>query len=77
MKIKFTYFGLISDALQCSSEEIDVDIDKLKLRFFLEEIHPELKTINYKIAIDAELREDFPKDKTIQEIALLPPFAGG
>ena len=77
MKIKFSYFGLISDALQCSSEEIEVDLNQLKLRSFLEDIHPKLKTIHYKIAIDAELREDFPKDKTIKEIALFPPFAGG
>ena len=79
MKVEAHYYGMISDRLERSSEvhtfeETNSPID---LRAYFESRFPELKKINYKIAINQEITDALPANTEIKEIALLPPFAGG
>jgi len=77
MKIKIVYFGLIVDAIGIQSELIeDKDISG-SLSTFFDIKYPELKKLNYKIAVDGEFSDTIPENSTTKEIALLPPFAGG
>ena len=76
MRIKVTYYGLITDRIGLSTEEISIE-SRTILRPYFEEKYPELKKINYKIAINNEFSEVLPENFDSIEIALLPPFAGG
>ncbi|MFT5777219.1 MAG: molybdopterin synthase sulfur carrier subunit [Crocinitomicaceae bacterium] len=73
------YYGMISEKLQRSSEEMELDASNgiIDLRSVFEEKHPVLKDLSYQIAVNQELTESIDAGLTINEIALLPPFAGG
>lgn len=77
MKIKIVYFGLIVDLIGVQSESIESKDISGSLAVFFEEKYPELKKLNYKIAVDGDFMDIIPNKSTTKEIALLPPFAGG
>jgi molybdopterin converting factor small subunit len=69
---------MISDRLERSSELHTFETkDVVNLRDYFENRYPELKEINYKIAVNQEITDTLPANTEINEIALLPPFAGG
>ncbi len=73
------YYGMISEKLQKSNEELDLSHagQGLNLRNHLEERYPVLKSLSYKIAVNQEFKDVVSENDSIEEIALLPPFAGG
>lgn len=79
MTTNVVYYGMISERLQCSSEKLALDTtnETLELRDLLEDIHPTLKELSYQIAVNQELTETISPGTEVNEIALLPPFAGG
>ena len=78
MKVETHYYGMISDRLERSSELHTFETkDAINLRGYFENRYPELKEINYKIAVNQEITDMLPANTEINEIALLPPFAGG
>lgn len=70
---------MISDRLERSSElhTFETESGAVNLRNYFENRYPELKEINYKIAVNQEITDTLPVNTEINEIALLPPFAGG
>ena len=79
MSIKVDYFGLVADLTSCKEEVIAEDgtFTVFSLRSLLEKKYPGLKNINYSVAVNLEMiSKDMPINDTDQ-IALLPPFAGG
>lgn len=77
MHIRVKYFGQITEAtqldeetLECSGQLISDFLEVLHLK------HISLKKINFKIAQNQELVSVSTK-LTGEDIALLPPFAGG
>lgn len=77
MKINIIAFGQIADIFGSRSMQLnDVNsTDALKLK--LENEYPQLKEMNYLVAVDRNIIQDntIISDKT--DIALLPPFSGG
>jgi molybdopterin synthase sulfur carrier subunit len=78
MKIEVKYFGMIAEAVNCSTEQIEVVVKKqLNLRDFFEIKYPILRAMEYKIAINQQLNDFIENGHNNIEVALLPPFAGG
>lgn len=77
MKITIKYFGLIAEETQC--EEEIIDFSGGEVGEFLKILHskyPELKNKDFQVAQNQEL-VSLKTRVTGQELALLPPFAGG
>ena len=73
------YFGVIAEATQCSEEQMT--IDGLSVSGLLELLNTkyDLKGVDVRVALNQSL-VDQNSEKTIgdnDELALLPPFAGG
>jgi len=78
MKINVKYFGMIAEAVSCSSEQLEIEVkNELNLRDFFEKKHPNIKTLDYKIAINQQMNDILHSNQNNAEVALLPPFAGG
>ena len=79
MTVETYYYGMISDKLERSSEQLSFDAEstEINLRSFFENRYPVLKEMTFKIAVNQELMDVVSTNTTINEIALLPPFAGG
>lgn len=77
MNISIKYFGLIAEITQCNQEYIDFSEGSLnELLAELYTKYPRLKEKNFQVAQDQELITN----ETLlngEELALLPPFAGG
>lgn len=77
MKVNVLSFGQVADIINTSSFNMSnvADIDTLKQ--LLEDKFPQLKEINYAIAVDKKVatRNVVLQDKSV--VALLPPFSGG
>ena len=77
MEIK--YFGMIAEATGSDHERLDErEISLKSLKGKLEGKYPRLQELNYKFAVNQAIVSD---EETLvsadDEIALLPPFAGG
>jgi molybdopterin converting factor small subunit len=78
MNIDVKYFGMIAEAVKCTSEQLQIEVNhQLNLRNYFEEKYPSIKKINYKIAINKQINDIIKDDQNNAEVALLPPFAGG
>jgi molybdopterin synthase sulfur carrier subunit len=80
MEITVKYFGILADITQEKEGLFFMDDDQNRLNTLqskIEIIHPKILDINYSIAINKKIanRDSVLKDK--DEVALLPPFAGG
>lgn len=73
------YYGMIAEKIGVSSEEITLDISNNteSLKSYFENLHPILKNMSFKIAVNNELTDYLDPNNLNAEIALLPPFAGG
>jgi molybdopterin synthase sulfur carrier subunit len=80
MEITVKYFGIIADITQKKEEVFFIDENSnsiKKLQSKLEIKYPKILVINYSVSVNKKfLQNDFLLEKD-DEIALLPPFAGG
>jgi molybdopterin synthase sulfur carrier subunit len=77
MTINIKYFGQIAEVTQVENEQFDFNKNSVsELIEVLFNKYPELKTKDFKVALNQEL-VDVDTQITGGEIALLPPFAGG
>jgi len=75
MILEFKYFGMIAERLNCEAETVDLNVSNLG---DLENIYAEkLAGINFKIAVNKQLVAPKFKLTDNDEVAFLPPFAGG
>lgn len=75
MNLKVKYFGMIAEALGKESEVLHVNfltVDQLQQHY-----RNKIKNVNYKIAVNHNLVDGNYLLKENDEVALLPPFAGG
>ncbi|MCP4440402.1 MAG: NTP transferase domain-containing protein [Aureispira sp.] len=79
MEVTIKYFGLISEALEKEQEVMNLQQNSTAktLREELENQYPKLKDKNYQIAINQAIANTETSISLGDEIALLPPFAGG
>ena len=77
MMITIKYFGLIAEVTQCKEENINFSGSLIsELLLFLFSKYPDLKNKDFQIAQNQEFVSIDTK-VTGNELALLPPFAGG
>ena len=78
MTLMIKYFGMIAEATQKVDEELNVQYSSvLGLKEDLVNRYPKLIDMNFKIAVNQQIVTDDYSLIGNEEIALLPPFAGG
>lgn len=80
MQITLKYFGLVADHTKKKEEVIFFEgnsVTLLEVQTRLHETYPELTTTTYSFAVNQTLVYGNVIVKNLDEIALLPPFAGG
>lgn len=77
--LEVKYFGMIAEKLDKESESIEFvfDQDEINLQAYFNSRYPQLQGLNYKTAVNQEIKSSIDKNSGTFEIALLPPFAGG
>ncbi len=77
MNITIKYFGLIAEITKQNEETIDFSGHSItELLEYLKSKYPDLENKDFQMAQNQELVSNDTKI-TGQEVALLPPFAGG
>jgi len=78
MILQLRYFGMIAEAIEKEAESFDFsDTTIEELNTALKNSYPQLKKLNYSFAINQTISNKNETLKPNDEIALLPPFAGG
>ncbi|MBX2959944.1 MAG: MoaD/ThiS family protein [Flavobacteriales bacterium] len=80
MKINVIYFGMIAEEIGKNAETLQIksiqpNVDNLTTYFIQQ--YPVLKTKSFKIAVNQQMATNNTVINENDEIALLPPFAGG
>ena len=78
MQLKLLFFGVLTDVIGVSDIEFVTNSSNVeKLNKSLHKDFPALKKYTYKIAVNQEIITEEKKLKDGDEVAFLPPFAGG
>lgn len=78
MKLTINYFGMIAEAVGSSKAEFELHGKNVSdLKNELENTFPELLGMSYQIAVNQKLVSTETEITEQDEIAVLPPFAGG
>lgn len=77
MKINVLFFGILADKTGLNSKEYEGIKNINELKLVVESEFPMIKKYSYRISINKNLCEanELLNDK--DEVAMLPPFAGG
>lgn len=78
MKLTVKYFGMIAEWVGTSENEIDFSGSTVSdLKSQLERSCSELNGISYQVAVNHKISADDTGLHESDELAILPPFAGG
>jgi len=80
MEIHLKYFGLVADITKKSEEQFHIESELNSLYLVqskIEERYPEIRNTTYSFAVNQSLTKEDIAINEGDEIALLPPFAGG
>jgi molybdopterin synthase sulfur carrier subunit len=77
--MKINLYGMLAEAAATTKLEINDFRGKSirDLRKVVEEKHPQLKNLTYKIAVNKKIVNEIETLNKTDEVAFLPPFAGG
>jgi sulfur-carrier protein len=77
MQVKVLLFGVLAEVTgtNCKHYSEVKSISDLNLR--IQDEFPEIVHYNFRIALNNEIIDNDPELKNGDEVALLPPFAGG
>lgn len=77
MEVKVLFFGVLAEVCGTSFKHYrDVkSLGDLKLRIF--DDFPEIVHYNFRISVNSEITDNDLELKSGDEVALMPPFAGG
>ncbi len=77
MKVKVLFFGVLAEisGTECKHYTDVRSLGDLKLRLI--DDFPEIAHYSYRISLNNELTDNDPSLKDGDELALMPPFAGG
>lgn len=77
MQVEVKYFGILAEITGCNTEQlVSSSLEIAGLKETLINKYPDFKNTDFRIAQNQELVVDSAL-LTGQEIAVLPPFAGG
>lgn len=80
MKIKVLYFGMIAEVIGHDIEIIEISNKNStvnELIKLLQAKFPKLEDMSFKVALNQSIVEENTKIGLNDEVAILPPFAGG
>jgi len=77
MTISVKYFGAIAEATGKDEEELTIDQQDINTLFDSINSRYDLNGIDYSIAVNKRIVNQNEAIQSNDEIALLPPFAGG
>ncbi|MCX6225932.1 MAG: MoaD/ThiS family protein [Bacteroidia bacterium] len=77
VKINLIFFGSVMDITGINAETIDAPATVNELNELLIARFPKLSVISYRFSVNRQLTTDNRQLFDGDEIALLPPFAGG
>lgn len=77
MQVKVLFFGVLTEVTGTNIKNYrDVkSVGDLKIR--IQDDFPEVVHYNFRVSVNNEIIENDPKLNDGDEVALLPPFAGG
>ena len=77
MEVKVLFFGVLAEVTGTNFKHFR-DVKSIgDLKFRIQDDFPEVVHYNYRISLNNEIINDDPKLKNGDEVALMPPFAGG
>jgi molybdopterin converting factor small subunit len=78
MILRFKYFGMIAEALSKKEESLEFNGRTISdLTSFITTHHPKLESMDFKLAVNQSLVRDNEHLNDNDEVAIIPPFAGG
>jgi len=77
MKIKVLFFGILTDVVKENRLEVSVEKNMADLERKLIANYPALQKYAYQVFVNKELASGNKLLKDGDEVAFLPPFAGG
>lgn len=77
MKVNVLFFGILTDLIGANSKEVE-DVENVRqLKSWLWKNYPKTKEMDFQVAINKNIIDGKVELKDGDEVALLPPFAGG
>ena len=77
MEVKVLFFGVLAEVTGTSFKHYQKVKSFGDLKLKIEDDFPEIVHYNYRISVNNEIINIKPKLKDGDEVALMPPFAGG
>ena len=77
MQVKVLFFGVLAEVTGTNYKHYR-DVKSISdLKFRIQDDFPEVAHYNFRISLNNEIINNDPKLKEGDEVALMPPFAGG
>lgn len=77
MEIKVLFFGVLAEVTQTMFRHYRDVISYNDLINRIQNEFPEIVHYNYRVAVNSEIINEDPELKNLDEVAFMPPFAGG
>ncbi len=78
MELSLNYFGMIAEATNVQQEKLNLEVKTIvELKGVLIARYPAIEKLNYQFAVNQNIVGNDFQLSNGDEIALLPPFAGG
>jgi len=77
MEVKVLFFGVLTEVSGTAVKHYQDVRSVGELRLRIQDDFPEIFHYNFRIAVNGEITDNDLLFKTGDEVALLPPFAGG
>jgi len=75
--MKVLFFGVLAECTGKQEIELSDFSDTESLKAYIELYHPDIQKYSYQISVNQNLISGNEKLQNSDEIAFLPPFAGG
>lgn len=78
--LSIKYFGMIAETIGKQEEKVEISSQQISVALLVELLlkkYPNLNLKSFKIAVNQSVAENAALINENDEIALLPPFAGG
>ena len=77
MEIRVLFFGILAEVAGTGFKHYSNIRSFNDLRLKVEDDFPEFVHYNYRIAVNSEIKNNEPELMNGDEVAFMPPFAGG